>query len=316
MIGFLTSRNHSRLRGLLSAYIDGEVSESEASRVAQHLAGCERCRAELDTLRMTVGLLRELPLLAVPRSFTLTEEPATIRSSRPVLWAAPVATSVAALLLVALLVSDLSGVVTQSTVLSEEAAIAQLEAAPVAALPLPAAAAAPAPAPAGLTTPSPGPTPAPPVALAAAPAASPASPASSASEEETTAAGKIVEVEAESEVAAAEVAIETFPADTDEEMETEGIEQRSVGSEEEVPAGVEVMADQPMAEPQVAEAAEPFVTKEPVQTPAVERLRPDLDELGGISAPLWQLEIALGGLFVGLALVTLWMLKRRNWPSG
>ena len=314
MIGFLTIRNHSRLRGLLSAYIDGEVTESDAGRVEQHLAGCDQCRAELDTLRMTVGLLRELPPLTVPRSFALTEEPAPVRQLRPVAWAAPLATSVAALLLVALLASDLSGVVSQTRVMPDEAATVQLEAAPVGSLPLPAqapvpaaappaAVAAAAAAPAPLAVPSPESTPAPALAIAAAPLES---------EEVTTAAEKIVQVEAESDVAAAEAAIAPQAAETKEEMESEGLEQRSVEPEEEVTAGVEVMAEQLLTEPQ---AAAPLMAMEPVPPVSAEPQLQKVDESRGLSLPLWQLETALGGLFAALALLTLWMLRRRSRQS-
>ena len=51
MIGILRSGRHSRLRDLLSAYIDGQVSESEALRIEEHLSGCDECRRELGTLR-------------------------------------------------------------------------------------------------------------------------------------------------------------------------------------------------------------------------------------------------------------------------
>ena len=68
MIGLPGIRRHAKLRELLSAYIDGEVSASETLRVEEHLSGCQECQDELASLRSTVGLLRRLPELAVPRS--------------------------------------------------------------------------------------------------------------------------------------------------------------------------------------------------------------------------------------------------------
>lgn len=101
---------HRGLQSLLSAYVDDQVTDAEARRVQRHLSGCEACGAELESLRATVGLLRSLPELAVPRSFRLTAIP----ESRPV-RAAPVysrplmaAASVAAALLIALVAVDLS----------------------------------------------------------------------------------------------------------------------------------------------------------------------------------------------------------------
>lgn len=108
MIGFLGIGKHNRLRTLLSAYIDGEVGEAESKRVEEHLAGCRECVLELESLRATVGLLRELPELAVPRSYVLTEASAPLRVAYRLIPAAGLATSAAALLLVALLVGDVT----------------------------------------------------------------------------------------------------------------------------------------------------------------------------------------------------------------
>ena len=54
MIGFLANRKHSRLRELLSVYIDGETTASESLEVQEHLAACEACTEELETLRSRV----------------------------------------------------------------------------------------------------------------------------------------------------------------------------------------------------------------------------------------------------------------------
>ncbi|MFQ5856719.1 MAG: anti-sigma factor family protein, partial [Anaerolineae bacterium] len=58
---------------LLSAYIDGEVTPNEATRVEQHLPVCRRCTEELESLRWTVSLLREVPSVPVPRSFAIRQ---------------------------------------------------------------------------------------------------------------------------------------------------------------------------------------------------------------------------------------------------
>ena len=118
---------------MLSAYVDGQVSESEASRIEQHLGGCEEYRLELDSLRATVALLRDLPQLEVPRSFTLAEAPYSVRYTRPVVWGAGLATSLAALLLVALLMVDVLDIVSQTAVVDETAAWGVLTQAAVAA---------------------------------------------------------------------------------------------------------------------------------------------------------------------------------------
>ena len=210
MIGLPRIRRHARLRELLSAYIDGEVSASETLRVEEHLAGCQECQDELASLRSTVGLLRRLPELAVPRSFALSEAPQR-RPTPTIVWTARLATSVAAVLLVALLLGDIVGLVGQQRQLEDaasraavqapggpaplaaargipEAAAPELESAPaLAAPPAPAAAPAPAPSPAPAVSepaqafappaaPSPAAEAAPSVAAAAAPAAPAAAP--------------------------------------------------------------------------------------------------------------------------------------------
>ena len=78
MIGFVERLWHGRMQILLSAYVDGEVTPSEVVRVEEHLAGCEECVSELESLRATSNLLRSLPDLEVPRSFTLREVPAPV----------------------------------------------------------------------------------------------------------------------------------------------------------------------------------------------------------------------------------------------
>jgi hypothetical protein len=56
---------------LLSAYVDGALSDREKALLEQRLATDLALRAELATLRETVALLRDLPPLKAPRNFTL-----------------------------------------------------------------------------------------------------------------------------------------------------------------------------------------------------------------------------------------------------
>ncbi|MFN2640909.1 MAG: anti-sigma factor [Actinomycetota bacterium] len=46
---------------LLSAFLDGELTDAERLRVDAHLPGCAECRATLDALRATLGDLGSLP---------------------------------------------------------------------------------------------------------------------------------------------------------------------------------------------------------------------------------------------------------------
>jgi len=55
----------------LSAYLDGQLTSRETGRIERHLETCAECRAELEALRHTVGLLRMVPEARPPRSFLL-----------------------------------------------------------------------------------------------------------------------------------------------------------------------------------------------------------------------------------------------------
>jgi hypothetical protein len=57
---------------LLSAYIDGEVTEQERAFIETAIAQDEEIAWRVNSLRQTVTLLRDLPELTLPRSFALT----------------------------------------------------------------------------------------------------------------------------------------------------------------------------------------------------------------------------------------------------
>lgn len=50
----------ARTRDRLSAWLEGELGDSERARVRAHLTDCEGCRGELDGLKRTVEQLRQL----------------------------------------------------------------------------------------------------------------------------------------------------------------------------------------------------------------------------------------------------------------
>ena len=256
MIGFLVNRRHNRLRTLLSAYIDGQVSESESGQVEHHLAGCHECRLELDALRATAGLLRNLLELEVPRFFTITEAPASISPTPFVAWAPRIATAAASLLLAVLLVGDALGVVTQSAP-TEEIVAPMVSRITVPEGPTPeAAAAAAAPA---LQAP----------AAAPAPAATPATAA-----------------------APAPVAAMAAPAAPPPDAT---VEERAVAVSPETEEEVAIVADESAAPVAIAEA--------PATSTAAE-------ETDGFELPLWQLEVAAGGLAAVLALAMFFLAQR------
>ena len=94
-----------KTKGMLSAYIDQDLSLKEQREVEHHLEACQRCQEELDSLRATVELLHRVPQVLPSRSFAIAEvKPAPRRTA---VWALRAATSVAALCLVLLFASDL-----------------------------------------------------------------------------------------------------------------------------------------------------------------------------------------------------------------
>ena len=52
----------------LSAFVQGELSNGQASGVAVHLRSCERCREDLDEIECGISLARHLPTIPAPSS--------------------------------------------------------------------------------------------------------------------------------------------------------------------------------------------------------------------------------------------------------
>lgn len=88
----------SKVRRLLSPYIDERVSARERERVEEHVRTCLECRRELDSLQMTVRLLHRVPTAPPPRSFALGAEFAKRPTGQPrLLWPHPATALVMAL---------------------------------------------------------------------------------------------------------------------------------------------------------------------------------------------------------------------------
>ena len=111
----LEEREQERRDELLSAYLDDQLSAEERERLEAQLASDPTLDAELETLRHTVSLVRDLPQVEVPRNFilpqTMAARPRPAPSPRPRLARfAPLltaATAVASFLFVAVLSRDL-----------------------------------------------------------------------------------------------------------------------------------------------------------------------------------------------------------------
>lgn len=288
---------HSRLRAVLSSYMDGEVSSDEAIRVEEHLATCPECRLELETLRMSVELTRALPELALPRSFELAAQPAVEPKLRLAVWAPRLATSAVGLLLVALLAGDAAGVLTQSgradlaltAATAEEVVSAGAEAAPpvsAAAAPMAADAAPPAAPQAAEAAPQ--------AAMAAAAPAPPATPAAAETAPQTAMAAAApaptaqpageAAPKAAMRAAAPPAAQAPTPQQADDELAAEA---PRVMDRQEAAAG----APEPTAAVAEPEGA---------------------DDQDGVDLPLRELQIAIGVAFAALLAATLWLTRRRG----
>jgi hypothetical protein len=86
----LFPRRHARIRELLDAFVDRELSPSDMERVEAHLPSCAPCRDAVAATRAVKASLAALPEAPVPRSFRLTPAMAARPSPRPAKPAAPV----------------------------------------------------------------------------------------------------------------------------------------------------------------------------------------------------------------------------------
>ncbi len=87
---------------LLSAYLDGQLNPSDASRLEARLTSDQALKAALEDLRGTRALLRKLPQRRAPRNFRLTPAMAGIKPPQPRSYPAfRFATALAAFLFVA-----------------------------------------------------------------------------------------------------------------------------------------------------------------------------------------------------------------------
>lgn len=82
----LKASPHRWCQDNLSAYIDRELSPRDHERVRQHLEQCPACQRELAALEHTIALLRRMPVVKAPRSFSI---PSTAPLPSPPVWTRP-----------------------------------------------------------------------------------------------------------------------------------------------------------------------------------------------------------------------------------
>lgn len=106
-----------RIREMFSPYIDAQLSAVEREVVDFHVDVCDACRYQLASMEKTAKLLQSMPVVPVPRSFTLAEAPARgieLPFAMPAMNWLRVATAAAVIALVALVAVDLTGAVDKS----------------------------------------------------------------------------------------------------------------------------------------------------------------------------------------------------------
>jgi anti-sigma factor RsiW len=82
---------HAELNEHLNAFLDGALDEVTRRRLERHLAACDRCREDVDQLRLTRDALRALPARRAPRPFTIPithDAPAPSQTRWPAPWLA------------------------------------------------------------------------------------------------------------------------------------------------------------------------------------------------------------------------------------
>ena len=69
-------RSHQHIKHeTLTEYLDGRLQGSALTQVEDQLTACQLCRPEMESLRSTITMLRELRQLAPRRSFVMTAPP-------------------------------------------------------------------------------------------------------------------------------------------------------------------------------------------------------------------------------------------------
>ena len=61
--------DHDEAKGLLSDYLEGEISEENRADLEKHLEGCTDCRQELDALKETLNVLSGFRKVEAPEDF-------------------------------------------------------------------------------------------------------------------------------------------------------------------------------------------------------------------------------------------------------
>ena len=96
----------THLDELLSVYLDGEATTSEATRVETHLSQCHRCRRRLQDVNSARTAVRSLPTLELPPGLLATTDREPVPGGRrPAVWVGAAAAVMALIVAVAAIVT-------------------------------------------------------------------------------------------------------------------------------------------------------------------------------------------------------------------
>ena len=93
------------VRELLSPYIDDELGSKERQKVDSHLESCQSCREEFDSIRKTISLVQNMPVIEPRRSFAISETKKKTWDGRLKVLSA--ATALVAVLLLVIIIGDI-----------------------------------------------------------------------------------------------------------------------------------------------------------------------------------------------------------------
>ncbi len=293
MIGLI---RHRRAARLLSSYIDGQVTPARRRTVEEHLRVCDTCSRELDGLRRTASLMSGLSVLEPASSYALSSPPAKAPGGRPSLahWAPGIAAAACAVFLAVVVSGQAAGLLVQSGGSGDM--FDSYADSPVSALDAPMAAASQDAAPEEMAEET--------------EMFSTQDEAAALSEPETSAQDL---EEAEPEVAM--MAADDFEAmefesalSTDQDVEIAVAAADTVRASDDQAAGTPEAASKLELEPVAAPAPIP---EEAIADPAEDDESTEA-ETGGVSLPLWQIEVGVGAALVLLVFAAYFAGSRRR----
>jgi hypothetical protein len=90
------------VEGVLSEYLNRNLSSEDTERVGHHLTQCQKCREDYEHLKLTIDLVKHFPQVPVPRSFAVQPTPQAERRPIRAVLLRPVALSAVAVLVLTL----------------------------------------------------------------------------------------------------------------------------------------------------------------------------------------------------------------------